>query len=707
MAVQPLYRADPFSDAGDLESSLDSLTRFTADCPCPVCGGYESLPRGRGERCGGFLSSDHQYAHCTRDDHAGDLPLRENSQTYAHRLNSECACGCRHNLTLARFNVPASSGPHRRIVAIYSYQGAAGNLLFQVVRLDPKDFRQRRPGGPDGWTWDLAGVQLVPYRLPELLAANTGEPVIVVEGEQDADQLINLGFVATTNAMGAGKWRQEYSLALRDRHVAIIGDNDEPGHRHARKVAESLSGVSADVKVIDLPGLPDRGDVSDWLAAGHDAEELRALIEGTPFWEPPASESKKTADNDAASAPGVPRLRDEALFGLAGDIVRAIEPQTEAHRAALLINVLVYFGNAVGKTPHAMVGDKNHPLNLFAVLVGRTSGGRKGTSRGSVDALFRRVDSDWRQQRVKQGLSSGEGLIHSVRDPVEKINKRGQREVVDEGEPDKRLLAVEEEFCGTVKIMARQGNTLSATIRQAWDGDDLSTLTRNNPMRATEPHVSILGHSTQQELFKYLTDTEMGNGFANRFLWVYVERSKCLPDGGEPVEFGDITERLAAALEFGRRCAAPVQRDAEARAAWHQLYPNLTADRPGLFGAVTSRAEAQVLRLSAIYAIMDCSAVVRPPHLRAAVALWQYCENSASYIFGAATGNAIADRILAALKDAGAEGLDTEAIYRLFQGNVPAARYNTALKQLETSGRITKRSEKGTGGRDRVVFTLR
>jgi putative DNA primase/helicase len=152
-------------------------------------------------------------------------------------------------------------------VAAYDYRDEAGELLFQVVRMDPKAFRQRTPNGAGGWHSRLGDVRRVLYRLPELLAADPASPVFYPEGEKDADRLAAIGLVATTHSGGAGKWRPEYAAALRGRRVVVLPDNDAPGRAGARQVAAGLVGVAAWVKVLDLPGLPDKGDVSDWLAA--------------------------------------------------------------------------------------------------------------------------------------------------------------------------------------------------------------------------------------------------------------------------------------------------------------------------------------------------------------------------------------------------------------------------------------------------------
>ena len=146
-----------------------------------------------------------------------------------------------------------------------------------------------------------------------------------------------------------------------------------------------------------------------------------------------------------------------------------------------------------------------------------------------VRELMGAADERWTEERVLHGLSSGEGLIYAVRDRVEGENKKGETVVLDEGVEDKRLLVLEAELAGVLKVMSREGNTLSPVIRQAWDDGTLQTLTKNSPMKATEAHVSIIGHITKAELLRHLTETEAANGFANRFVWLLVRRSKELP----------------------------------------------------------------------------------------------------------------------------------------------------------------------------------
>lgn len=167
-----------------------------------------------------------------------------------------------------------------RVVATYDYVDEAGKLLYQVCRMDPKDFRQRRPDGKGGWIWDLKNTQKVLYRLPAL---QTSEDIIIVEGEKDVISLRALGFVATCNPGGAGKWLPEFSDHLKDKHVVLIPDNDQPGRQHMVKVAQALQGIAASIKWLDIPNLPTKGDVSDFIASFTDqdaaVERLAIMIQ--------------------------------------------------------------------------------------------------------------------------------------------------------------------------------------------------------------------------------------------------------------------------------------------------------------------------------------------------------------------------------------------------------------------------------------------
>jgi len=412
----------------------------------------------------------------------------------------------------------------------------------------------------------------------------------------------------------------------------------------------------------------------------------------------------------AADATGLPRtetrprLAPEALYGLAGRVVETVSPYSEADPVATLATFLVASGNLVGPGPHARAAHDEHPCRFNVALVGPTNDGRKGTSLGAPLKILGDVDPEWAARRIASGLSSGEGLIYHVRDPHEKkqpIKERGrvvgyEAVIEDHGAEDKRLLIVEPEMAAVLKRMERESSSLSAVIRQAWDTGTLATLTKNSPLRATGAHISIVAHITEPELQVNLAETERANGFANRFMFLLVRRSKELPEAPSvpDAQLRPLVEAMREVLTC--RPDMPLVRDEAARAIWADLYHDLSAGKPGMFGAIVARGAAQVLRLSTLYAVLDCSPVIRPSHLGAALAVWTYAEESARLIFGTTMGNPIVDRIEAALRERGP--LSRDQIRDIFSRHVPAERIVAALAFLESKGRARKHAE-DTGGR--------
>lgn len=243
------------------------------------------------------------------------------------RVLLKCHAGCSLDAVLGALSLTKSdlfsddARSERREVAAYSYRDEAGRLLYEVVRFEPKDFRQRRPDGVGGWTWNLRDTRRVLYRLPDLRGNRT---VVIVEGEKDADRLWSLGIAATTNVGGAGKWRADYTSqldALGVSEMVIIPDADEPGRAHAAAVAAAWAPRAA--RVVTLPDVPPKGDVSDYLAR-HSADELRALLappvvpmewlDADGQWSASAAEDEEAATGRRVYL-GLPQL-DETISGI-------------------------------------------------------------------------------------------------------------------------------------------------------------------------------------------------------------------------------------------------------------------------------------------------------------------------------------------------------------------------------------------------------
>jgi len=217
----------------------------------------------------------------------------------------------------------------------------------------------------------------------------------------------------------------------------------------------------------------------------------------------------------------LPVLDAAAYHGLMGEFVKAVEPYSEAHPMGILLHGLVAGGCLIGPGPHALVEHAHHPARLNALLAGPTAGGRKGISWNPIRYLLSQIDNEFVTHRVMSGLSSGEGLIFNVRDA----------DGDDPGVSDKRLLVIEPEFAAVFAAMGRQGNTLSPKIRELWECGNLRPMTKRERIGATGAHICVMGHITQEELLRTLTLTERANGFANRFLFALVRRSKYIPSG--------------------------------------------------------------------------------------------------------------------------------------------------------------------------------
>jgi hypothetical protein len=404
---------------------------------------------------------------------------------------------------------------------------------------------------------------------------------------------------------------------------------------------------------------------------------------------PPKPEPEPPLSQKPGQAPAPPRTQRSvfeqyALYGLAGKIVRTLAPHTEAQPEAILLQLLAAFGNIIGAGPHCMVGATRHSLNLFVILVGESSKARKGTSWNQIARLFAGVDPAWAANRVTS----------------ERVTPRGLTSLLaQEQAGDQRLLVLAEELASMLHTMGRSRSQLSPLLRSAWDSGTLRMLTSDRSLHPSRGHLSLIGHITQRELDASLHRTDTHNGFANRCLWACVQRVQCLPDGGDvpTEELATLAHDLRRAVEWAAREPELVlRRDQEAGELWNSYYATLSQAKDEIHGTATGRAEAQVLRLSALYATLDCSPLIRLPHLEAALALWDYCAGSAAFLFGTCVGDAITDRIHEALQSA-EDGLSRFQIRTLFHGHVSSSSIEEALERLNHLGAVNSRQVSGRG----------
>jgi hypothetical protein len=511
------------------------------------------------------------------------------------------------------------------------------------------------------------------------------DTLFICEGESDTQTMNYLGF--PTLGISGGAWQKEYAQLKCLQNAQIIyvlqdlpvRSNDISGLMFVKKVAADFE--PGKVRAVKLP-FKDASELwkesaknsqtwleeDTWKQAARSAFErvLRSAVQGS---------TEVILSREETNLEWPEPMREEAFYGVAGEFVNLVDPETEADRHALLANFLVAVGPLFGREAWAAVGATRHYPFDYVILVGKTARSRKGTTTSLVLSVTEKAEEGFEKTRVLSGLSTGEGLIAAIQPREDRPNDQ------------KGYLVRLSELYRMFAVMKREGNTLSSVVRQAWDGEPLYVLTRKDPLRADNVSLSVIAHITQQELLNGLTDADRANGFANRFMFVCTNRSKLLPGGGKQVQTNEIVSKLHTAVEAAKG-VGHVQRDEDAEVLWAHEYGRLTSGGDSLKDAICSRAEAHVLRLSLLYALLDCSSKIRVEHLQAAIAFWDYCEQSVTYLFAGQRGDPEADKILDVLHDG---PLTTSEIQRdAFQGNRNKEWVEAEVTALESAGHIRR-----------------
>ncbi len=484
------------------------------------------------------------------------------------------------------------------------------------------------------------------------------------------------------------------------------------------ETADRLQAVDATAQKLksgkNVYGFPKLGELTD-----------KKLVETVCKWLKIESKNESKAESDYKNAYNAKNAADDSenetkikpfpvpgakcFHGLAGEYVRMIEAQTESDSAALLIQFLTYFGNIIGRSAYYQVEADKHFTNLFCVLVGDTASGRKGTSFGRVKEIFRGEDEAHEKDCIVSGLASGEGLLYQIRDAVyeektDKKTKKVETVCTDTGVSDKRLLIVEGEFSQVLRVQGRECNTLSAFLRNLWDNGTARNLTKNSPLRTTDAHVSVIGHITKTELFTCLNEVESVNGYANRFLWFAVRRSKFLPFGAGEVDsyqLANFQRKLSERIRFSQTVNRMIF-TAETRNLFASVYQTLETSRFGFLAKITQRATAYVCRLSCVFALLDGKDEIEREHLEAGLAVWQYAEDSARYIFGGRIGDKTAETILNALRES-ENGMTKTEIRNLFDRHITKEKLDAALQFL-LENNLAKFEKTETAGRTKEIW---
>jgi Bifunctional DNA primase/polymerase, N-terminal/Protein of unknown function (DUF3987) len=346
-----------------------------------------------------------------------------------------------------------------------------------------------------------------------------------------------------------------------------------------------------------------------------------------------------------------PTWDDSIMYGVCGDIIRKASAYCESHPAGMYLDLIVSIGNIIGRGPYFNITQTRHYTNEFMCRVGLTADSRKGTGRDVVDEILRAVDGPWHDSRIMGGFGSAEAIVNEMRDSreqkiMDKKTMTGFRSVVAPGVDDKRLCIREGEMASVFQLAGKRESRADIVLRDGWDGKPLRNLVKgkskdglSNSAVCMEPHLTISGDTTKAELIRKMPDGSADNGFGNRFLFCYVYRTKLCPLGGPPIDWSSEFTRLHEAISWAREIRyVPLTKSAEK--VWGRMYTEL--DNPGnklqgLAGAMTARSAAHIRRLALIFSLLDEMDVVETRHLHAAKKLWDYCLESARFIFEGST----------------------------------------------------------------------
>ena len=399
--------------------------------------------------------------------------------------------------------------------------------------------------------------------------------------------------------------------------------------------------------------------------------------------------------DDVDTHRNAPRPDPACLYGLVGDVARAGADTTEANPYAIAANMIAFMGCAVGRGPYMQVGNAWHHPRQFMLHVGRSGRGRKGDAVsliGRIERALRALNPNAAPQVHRGGLSSREGLVYLIHD--------GYSEGKNEVEPihDKRLLVIESEFANVLHQSKREGNTLSAALRDCWDGVSMKPATRSNRLSATDPHLGMICAVTPSELISLMASRELTNGFANRFMIFWAERTRmnAFPTATPQDVVDALARRVLSVLEFceaerwAEKDHARVELSPDAQKLYGQLYRRELNDTSAgeRITALIERRAPMLLRLAMLFALCDKTTTVEVRHVNAAMAWVRYSVESVKFIFASAADEAD----VAATNDVARKITDFLTVHGTatrheltrdcFKGHMQKSRIDSALDEL-------------------------
>lgn len=540
--------------AGRWPEALSALGGVSVDIldgknhPCPKCEGKDRFRMIDAEA--GAVFCNQCFKQGNGDGIAALMWLR------GWTFSTAVAELARH-LGMATATVAHTNNGRPKIVTQYNYADEQGTLLFQVVRYEPKNFQQRRPKPGGDWVWSVKGVRVVPYRLPQLLA-EPARPAFVVEGEKDVDNLARVGVLATCNAGGAGKWTAAHAVFLRGRNVVVLPDNDEAGRNHAQQVAASLRGIAASVRIVELPGLPPKGDVSDWLAAGGTSEGLMPLVEATqPLTLEAVQQWPEIALFDAVELPKFPThvLPDELRqwveaeshatqtpADLAGLLALAVCSATIARRVEVVprpgwtepVNLFVAALLEPGNRKSSVFSDATRPLRELEkelIEAAQPAVARAQSERRQADARLKKLEKKAVEQDDAEARHEAGNLAEELAVQPEPVLPRL---IVDDATSEKLGMMLAEQE-GRIASMSPEGGVFDlmaglyskngipqfVVYLKGHSGDDLITDRVSRKSVCVEQPALTCAYAVQPAVIKRLAQNPAfrGRGLLARFLY--------------------------------------------------------------------------------------------------------------------------------------------------------------------------------------------
>jgi hypothetical protein len=527
----------------------------------------------------------------------------------------------------------------------FPYRDLTGEIncftRWRMYYADAEGKRYRQPPGSELHAY---------YPVASLpLILNPDVPLYITEGEKKALALSQLGVAAVgiTGIWSGCKPDTEElieglaAIPLARRVVYIVFDFDpkEATQRQGQLARARLARAFARHEIaaayaLELPPGPDdsKQGIDDFLAAGGEFKDISiiTIIPGRVY----ASPNSDNCDNFIP-----PILGKAAYHGPMGDFTLAVAPHTEATDPAILLHLLCVSGAYIGPGPRTYAGGTKQQARVNGLLVGPSAIGRKGTAEEIVSDLWQMVDAKFTKDQKIGGLSTGEGLIKKLAD---------EQFVAVE----KRVYVVEPEFSRVLAVSRRDFSTITQVIREIFDHGNLAVLTRNNPLKARGAHGSIIGHITPPELYDRFNHIDLCDGLGNRFLWFAVISHKIKTDSKKIPE-KTFTDFAPAFQKVNNLSEREIPMAPACKGQWDEIYrQSLRPQRPGWVGELTARGSAIVPRLALIYYLLDCpikggSQGIKPIHLEAAMAVWDYCRESVEILWGdRQPGASLADKIL-------------------------------------------------------------